>query len=360
MFMIIDRYIAKLFLLFVISGLLTFTTLFLAVDFLSFASQFTDVEFSSLAKYYGYLLPTILYQMLPVACLMAVVFTLSQLNRSNELTALFSSGMSLARVSAPMLVLVALLSAFSFWLGDRVLPRFEQKKNYVEYVEIKKKPGLYSAVTTDKIWYRSENVIFNIKTLNPQKATAQGLTLYYFDDQWELMQMISAASMTIEGPKWKLLDGLVTLFPKEESFPLTQTFQSKVIPMKEELADLKSSAKAADIMSLSELEKFIKRNKDAGLDTVRYEVDYHAKFGFTFATLVMAVMGIPFSVSKTRSGGVFLNIGLCIGLAFFYWALYSSSLTLGKHGAIPPFVAAWSANFLTMAGSVYLLLRLNK
>jgi lipopolysaccharide export system permease protein len=180
MFMIIDRYIAKLFLLFVISGLLTFTTLFLAVDFLSFASQFTDVEFSSLAKYYGYLLPTILYQMLPVACLMAVVFTLSQLNRSNELTALFSSGMSLARVSAPMLVLVALLSAFSFWLGDRVLPRFEQKKNYVEYVEIKKKPGLYSAVTTDKIWYRSENVIFNIKTLNPQKATAQGLTFVLF------------------------------------------------------------------------------------------------------------------------------------------------------------------------------------
>jgi len=321
MFLIIDRYIAKLFSVYVLSGLLVFTTLFLAVDFLGFAVRFNDAPMSALLAYYGYLTPSIIYQMLPVACLMATVFTLSQLNRSNELTALFSSGMSLARVSAPMLVIVSILSALSFWMGDRVLPRFEQKKNYVEYVEIKQKPGLFSAVTTDKIWYRSQNVIFNIKTLNPEESVAQGLTMYYFDETWKLMQMISAQSMKILEKTWELKAGTVTLFVEDSSFPLTKTFETKTVPMQEELGDLKSSAKAADIMSLRELQRFIKRNKEAGLDTIRYEVDYHSKFGFTFAALVMAVMGIPFSVSKTRSGGVFLNIGLCIGLAFLYWTL---------------------------------------
>ena len=360
MFLIIDRYIAKKFLLFVVSGLLIFTTIFLAVDFLSFAVKHSDAELSSLLKFYGFMIPSIVYQMLPVACLMATVFTLSDLNRSNELIALFSAGMSLARISAPMLVIVSLLSAFSFWLGDRVLPRFEQKKNYVEYVEIKQKPGLFSAVTTDRIWYRSKNIIFNIKTLNPENSTAQGLTLYYFDEAWNLVQMLTSTSFKIEGQKWILSEGTVTLFVEDSSFPLTKTFQQKTVPMKEELTDLKDSAKAADIMSLAELQGFIEKNKRAGLDTIRYEVDYHSKFGFTFAGLVMALMGIPFSVSKTRSGGVFLNIGMCIGLAFLYWTLYSSSLTLGKYGVLPPFIAAWSANFVTMMASFYLLLRLNK
>lgn len=360
MFSIIDQYVARLFALFFLAGLAVFTTLFLAVDFLSFAMRFSDAGMDSLIRYYAYFTPAIIYQMIPVGSLLAIVFTLSALNKSNELVALFSSGMSLARVSAPMLVIVALLSAFSFWLGDRVLPRFEQKKNYVYYVELKKTPGLYSTVNTNKIWYRSENILFNIQTLNPDEATAQGMTLYYFNEAWDLVQVITAQTVSMLGGSWQLNSGTVTLFDTESSFPMTQTFQEKKIAMNEEVADLKSSSQASSIMSLGELKRFIKKNKDAGLDTIAYEVDYHSKFGFAFASLVMAMMGIPLSVSKQRSGGLFLNAGICIGLAFLYWALYSSALTLGRHNVIGPIVAAWAPNTLSLIGSFYLLLRLNK
>lgn len=360
MFSIIDKYVAKLFVLFFMAGLLTFTTLFLVVDFLSFAAQFTDAGLDILMKYYGYRMPSVIYQMIPVASLLATVFCLSALNKSNELVALFSAGMSLARISAPILVIVAGLSAFSFWLGDQVLPRFEQKKNYVEYVELKKKPGLYSTVNTNKIWYRSQNVLFNIQTLNPEESKAEGMTLYYFDEAWGLVQLIKAKTVSMLKDVWVLRDGTVTLFATESSFPLTKSFREKQISMDEDVSDLKTSSQASTIMSLGELRRFIKKNKDAGLDTTRYEVDYHGQFGFAFASLVMALMGIPFSVSKQRSGGFFLNAGICIGLAFLYWALYSSSLTLGKYGVLPPFISAWAPNLLTLGGSVYLLIRLNK
>lgn len=360
MTLIIDRYVAKLFLLFFSAGLLVFSTLFLAVDFLSYAVQFSDAGLDSLLRYYIYFMPSIIYKMIPVASLLSTVFTLSTLSRSNELVALFSSGMSLARISAPMLMLVAVFSTVSFWLGDRVLPRFEQKKNYVYYVELKKKPGLYSTVNTNKIWYRSENVLFNIQTLDPEKSMAQGMTLYYFNEAWDLVQLIKAQTVSIIEDIWVLKQGTVTLFVKDSSFPLTKSFEEKQISMHEEVSDLKSSSQASSIMSLGELRRFIKKNKDAGLDTVQYEVDYHSKFGFAFASLVMALMGIPFSISRQRSGGFFLNAGICIGLAFLYWSLFSSALTLGKYGVLSPFLAAWSPNFFTLVGSIYMLLRLNK
>ncbi len=357
---ILDRYTAKLFLAYFAAGLLVFVTLFLTVDFLGFAVRNSEAETSSLLKYYLYFTPEIIHQMLPVGALLAMVFTLSTLNKSNELVAMFSIGMSLARISAPALVLVAMISAFSFWMSDRVLPRFAQKKNYVEYVEIKKRPGLYSTVNTNKIWYRSENVLFNIKTLNPEQASAQGLTLYYFDSAWNLIQMITARALSIQGSLWELSDGSVTLFSHESSFPLTKTFQKKQLTMNEDVADLTSSGNSSEVMSLAELGRFIKKNKEGGLDTLRYEVDYHGKFGFAFSAFVMCMMGIPFSVSRQRSGGTFLNIGLCIGLSFLYWVSFSSALTLGKHGVLPPIVAAWMPNFLMFSGALVLLARLKK
>ncbi|MCC7403543.1 MAG: LPS export ABC transporter permease LptG [Bdellovibrionales bacterium] len=356
---IIDRYIAGRFMLFFLGGLTVFATIFLSFDSLTTMVRY-NVEGDVLVRFYAYYLPSILYQMIPVACLIATVFTLSSLNKTQELVALFSVGMSLARVSFPILVMVSLVGGFNFWLGDRIIPKFNQKKNYVFYVEIRKRPGLYSTVKTNKIWYRSENVLFNIKTLNAERATAQGLSLYYFDADWNLIQLIAAKTVHMSGSTWELLDGTVTLFAKESSFPLTKGFARKVIEMNEEVADLQSAANSSDTMSLNSLNKFIGKNQEAGLDTVRYEVDFHSKLSFPFAALVMSLMGLPFSVTRQRSGGTFLNVSLCIGLAFLYWTLYSSTITLGRHGALPPVVAAWSSNLLMTAAAVVLFLRLKK
>jgi len=131
-FNIIDKYIAKTFLSFFFGGLVVVVTLHMAFDFMgNFAKQHAGAPLHAVAEYYLYMAPSIVYQMIPVACLMSTVFTLSTMSRSGELTALFSMGLSLARVSAPILVLVAAISGLSFFLGDRVLPMLAEKKNYV-------------------------------------------------------------------------------------------------------------------------------------------------------------------------------------------------------------------------------------
>ncbi|MGZ5279822.1 MAG: LPS export ABC transporter permease LptG, partial [Pseudobdellovibrionaceae bacterium] len=307
--------------------------------------------------YYLYSLPEIIYRMGPVACLLATIFTFYTLNRNNELVALFASGMSLLRITGSILVGVGIISVGIFYMSDRVLPNFTKQKNFIFYRDIKKNPSLYSMVRNEKIWYRSKDSIFYIKTLNPDAKEAQGLTLYYFNESWDLIQMITADKVQLADQNWNLSNGSVTLFTEESSFPLTSQFEKKTIVMSEDAKDLSSSANTADVLSLKELGDFIKRNKDAGLDTVSYEVDYHSKYGFAFAAMVMTLVGIPFSVGKHRSGGTMLNVGLCLGVVFFYWIFYSSALTLGKHGQINPIVAAWVPNVLLTMVGVYLTQR---
>lgn len=353
-----DRYISKFFWSYFFAGLVIFLTIFLAVDALSTMVGYREVSTDVMLRYYLNYLPELIIKMIPVACLLGTILSLTVLNKNNELVALFSSGMSLVRVTIPLLIWVMGICVVNYLIGDRLVPTLTKQKNYIFYNEIKKTPGLFSVVKTNRIWYRSKNAIFNIKTLNVQGTKAQGLTLYFFDDAWELMQMMTAEEVDMSvGSKWILKDGSVTVFSGESSFPLTSNFDTKSIQMSEDSADLQSSGQTSDMLTQKELSKFIEKNKEAGLETVRYEVDYHSKIGFSFAGLVMSLLGIPFSVSRSRSGGMMLNVGVCIGLVFGYWILYSSSITLGNHGHLPPFAAAWLPNVFVGALGFYLIQR---
>lgn len=356
---IIDRYIAKIFLGFFVGGLVVFVTLFIAINYMTEIAAY-KAPAESVMKYYALLAPSQIYMFIPVACLLGTIFTLSQLSRSNELVALFSSGMSLARISLPILILVVLVSMIGFWVNDRLLPIVNQRKNYTLYVDIQKKPGLYSTVKTNKIWYRSGNTLFNIKTLQADKGTAQGLTMYYFNSAWQLIQMITAQDVKLGGSTWELRSGTVTLFTKDSSVPMTQDFTQKTIAVSEDTADIQKSSRSTESLSIAELKKFIQRNKESGLDTLRYEVDFHSKFSFAFAAFVMSFLGIPFSVSRQRAGGAAFNVGATIVLAFVYWAAYSSGITLGQHGALPPMMAVWAPNMAMVALSAIFLMKLRR
>ena len=359
MISLIDRYIAKLFLSFFIGGLLVFVALYVTVDFMTNISHY-DAPSSAVLEYYALFAPSVAYQMMAVACLLGTVFTLSTLSRHNELVALFSSGMSLARVSTPILVLVVVISSASFWLNDRLLSSINQRKNYVEFVQIKKKPGQYSTMNADRIWYRSGNILYNIKTLSTQTSSAQGLTMYYFDNTWRLIQMITAKSVKLNGTSWDLNDGAVTLFtndPKGANVPMTQNFGLKSISVSEDSADIQKSSGSTEALRVSELKHYIERNKAAGLDTLNYEVEYQAKFAFAFAAFVMSFLGIPFSATRQRAGGTAFNVGITIFLAFVYYAAYASGNTLGRHGAIPPMIAVWVPNIMGVLVSGFFLMR---
>lgn len=356
----IDRYISGYFWAYFFGSLLIFMTLFIAIDAMSMMVQYGGASGTAWFKYYSYVVPEVIYRMIPVACLLATIMTISTLQKGNELVALFSVGMSLFRIAIPIIVWVLICCGFVLYLSDQLLPRFSKEKNFVLYHEIRKNPSLYSTVKTDRIWYRSKDTIFNIKTLNDKSHKAQGLSLYFFNPDWDLVQIVTAEEVDLLGSQWLLKNGAVTIFSEDSSFPMTSRFTEKTIIMGEDAKDLSSTANTSESLSLSELSAFIDKNKEAGLDTISYEVDYHAKYGFALAGFVMTLLGIPFSVGKARSAGIMMNVGICMGLVFAYWIFYSSALTLGNHGEIPPLMAAWVPNLGFSALAIFALWRLKR
>ncbi|MGZ3689935.1 MAG: LptF/LptG family permease, partial [Pseudobdellovibrio sp.] len=286
MFARIDRYLLGLFWGAFLAGLLIFLTLFIATDAMSTMVKYKDVSSLVFLRYYAYFSPEVIYKMLPVACVVGMVVTISNLNKGNELVALFASGLSLFRVSRVIFLSIIAIGVFSYYMSDQLMPLFNKQKNFIYYSEMEKNPSLYQTIKTNKIWYRSKNAIFNIKTLNSEGDRAQGLSLYFFNDNWNLVQMLTADSVMMNGSQWVLRNGTVTVFDKDSSFPLNDKFQEKTIVMSQDAHDLRSTGQTSDILTQNELSHFISKNKEAGLDTIRYEVDYHSKFSFALAGLV--------------------------------------------------------------------------
>lgn len=356
----VDRYILGLFWGFFVAALMVLVILFLATDAMSLMVRSADVPLGSFLSYYSYFLPEIIHKMIPVSCVIATVLTISTLNKGSELIALFAVGMSLFRVSRFLFVSILLISLIDYGLSDQVVPAFTKRKNFIYYTDIVKNPGKFQTVKTDKIWYRSKNSIYNIKTLNADGHTAFGLTLYFFDEHWKLMQLLTAETVKMTGENWILLDGTVSVFEETSSFPLFDRFKEKKITMQQDAQDLSSTGQTSDLLTQNELKQYISKNKDAGLDTTSFEVEYHTKFSFSLAGLVMSLLALPFSVGQTRGGGMVKNIGVCLGLVLGYWIFFSSTQAIGNHGLLPAFFAAWIPNVVMSGVGALFLLRLNK
>jgi len=197
-------------------------------------------------------------------------------------------------------------------------------------------------------------MIFNIKTIKGEPRQAFGVTLYYFSPEWKLAQLITAERAEFGKRGWTLHNGKVTLFTDNYQTPLIKEFEQKKVGMEKELSEIQTTSSASDFLSLGELHRYIRKNENAGIDMSSFLVDYHKKLAFPFSILVMALLGAPFSISHSRSGGGMQKMGIVMALTFFYWTLYSSGLAMGKHGYIGPKLAVWGPNVLIFMMTIYL------
>jgi lipopolysaccharide export system permease protein len=167
------------------------------------------------------------------------------------------------------------------------------------------------------------------------------MSVYTFDDDFNLVQMMEAAEAEYTPKGWNLRDGTITVFSKEDPFPLTQPFKQKELQIPETPKDFLEIEKEVDGLRLVELSRYIDRMRNAGADTKAYEVKLHSKFSLSFIPIVMCILGVPFSIRSRREEGTAKDLTLCLGVTFFYWLFYSVALSLGTNGALPPWLAAW-------------------
>lgn len=352
----LDRYIASIFAKNTLLGIFALSTLFV---FQSILGELFERRYpAEQVIFYNLLnLPQIMVQMAAPAVLLATVFTLSGLARTNELIASFSIGVGLKRIVSLLLMLTFMMCCIVLILEDRILPLTFKKRTTYYWHEMQKKQDFFLDIKQDKIWYRSKNLIYNLRLFDAATQIIHGMTVYTFDDDFNLVQVVDAEKASFSPNGWKLLNGNVTVFTPDDPFPLTKRFAEKELIIRESPKDFQEIEKEVDGLRLKELRRYIERTKAAGADTKNYEVKFHSKISLSFIPLVMCILGVPFSVRGRRDGGIAKDLGLCLVVTFFYWLFYSVGLSLGSNGALPPWLAAWLPSTIFVGLAVTLIAR---
>ena len=280
---------------------------------------------------------------------------LRSLNHSNEIVAFLSAGYSLNRIVAPLLSAVLLVSVMNFFVGDHLLPLTADKKNFVKYVKLKKRPQKYFTLKNSNIWYKLDPYLINIDSVDAKKQKAYGMALYELSEDWNLKKVIVAESALLKPGSWELFSGSTLQISEDHQISST-SFQIKLIGFKQDILDLQDSSRPSELMSLKELKKYIKKNKSAGRDMSSYEVDYHSKWSMSLAALILCLLAIPLSLGSRRSGSSGGVLG-CLLLGVAYWLIYNVFLNLGGSNDMPAFWAAWIPNLAFLFWGVWRLKR---
>jgi lipopolysaccharide export system permease protein len=354
---ILDRYISKEYIRMFLLVVASFLSLYLIIDFFEKIRMFlsNSASFYQIASYFFFKLPMIISQTMPAAVLLAALLTFGMLSRHSEIVAMKANGVSLYKTAFPVIIISIIVCIFTFLFNEFITPYANQKAEYIKLIEVQKRKKMGS-FKQNQMWYRSKDAIYNFNIFDPGTNTLKGITINYLDRNFTPSMRIDAKEAKWENGKWVFRNVLVTRFPPG-GFSTLERFTTKVVNIPEKPSDFKVVQKDAEEMGYLELKNYVKKLQFEGYDSTRYLADLHGKIAFPLVSIILAVIGISFSLKTERSGGITKSIGAGIVIGFSYWVVFAFALSLGRSGTLPPLLAAWLANIIFGSAAAVMFFR---
>ena len=351
---ILDRYIAAAWLRLLALCLVSFVAVYLVLDMMEKIPRFIRAggKVPDMIGFFVCKLPEMVGQTASFSILMATLLTLGLLSRNSEITAMRSCGVSLLRISLPMLTLGLLASLLLLVNSELVVPKSYERMDYIERVAIKKQ-GVYAVFKRNNIWFRSGAMIVQARLFEAGEKTLKGVVVWTVDSSMNPLGRIDAESAEFRSGGWTLKNAVVKEF-KNGSGLTMRTAPVMDIALNLKVDDLKVLDNNADNISYRKLKEYADNLRRGGYQAFRYLTIMHTKLSAPFAAFVMVILGIPFALRNSRSGGIALGIGASVAIGFAYFVVNAVLLSYGRSGVLPPLVAAWGANFLFVLGGIWL------
>lgn len=352
---IIDKYIIQEFCKLFATITITFIVLYLIVDFFNRSRMFlsNNATIEQMISYSVFSIPISISLTLPSAVLLATLMTYGSFSKFNEITAMKSNGISLYRISLPVLFFSVFIAVLLFFFSELITPASIQKTEHITKIEVQKRQTLGS-FKQNELWYRSENAIYNFKLFDVNRNIIHGVIINYLNfDDFKLKKRIDAKKAVWKDDHWVFHDLLTTVFD-ENDIPTINREDKAIINLPEKPDDFKIIQKDADKMGFFELRKYTNKIQNEGYDVTRYKADLHGKIAFPFVTVILVFIGVFFSLRSERSGGVMQSIGMGIVIGFSYFFIHAYGISLGRSGMLPPILGAWVANIIFIIASFYL------
>ena len=352
----IDFYLLKNFFKKLLTILLVFLIIFIAVDIIDNIDKFSTKNLTSeeIINWYIYTIPWFISLALPMSLLLSTISCFNQLQKNNELTALKASGISIWRISLPILSLGIIFSLISFFFDNSIVSTYLEKRSHIEK---KIKPNSFGRSTKkNNIYYHIDNSFLEIKKFNFKNNIGNNISIQNLIAS-DIKERIDADKMiwNKNENKWNLKNYVLTKwttnkvkFSSSNDTLITITDITPAILQKDNINP--------DDMSYWQLNTFINKMKNKGLQYTRWIVNKHFKTAFACSSLIMILFGISLSIQKPRSN--FANsIGLSITVIFLYYIFIKFVQKLVYNNIINPFLSVWMVNILFLILGINLFIK---
>ena len=349
------RYLTREFFKNFFLGLGAFSTIYLIVEFFERLNAFlyNKATLPMMGTYFLNKTPSILFQVAPVSILLSSIVTLGLMVRHNEILAMKSGGISLRRITLPILAAVMIIYLAMLGMNEFLIPQANQNaRSTREWITSKKK--VVVSFKQSQLWIHTHQAIYNIQVYHPEKNVLEGITLYRFDPNFQLTERVDAQSAQWKDGRWAFSSASVTRFTPEG--PVRRNYPELLLALPETPGDFRIIEKNPDEMNYRDLRDYVRKIERDGYSSAKYRCAMHAVFSFPFIGVIMAFLGIPLALRKERGAGIALGVGFSILISFAYLVVFSFILELGKAGTIPPFLSAWLGNFIFALVGLYLFM----
>ncbi len=308
-------------------------------------------------QYYVNFIPYFINLFIYLFTFISVVFFTSRLAGNSEIIAMLSNGLSFKRLMLPYLISAVVLAVMSFYMGNFLIPRtnitmrrFMDK--YVDKPPVNTKRNVHVQISPGTFAY--------VESYNSDRGTGYRFTLEKFDGE-RLVSKLSAKTIqrdTINN-KWILSNYYIRTLDSTGSQHLSSGMvKDTTIALKP--TDLYKVKHRYGEMNLYELNSFIRAEKEKGsLVYKRFEIEKYKRIAGPVAIIILTFMGMALSSRKIR-GGMGLNLGLGITLAFTYILMMQVTTVFSTQGNLSPAWGAWIPNFFFLIITVYLLIKAPK
>jgi len=354
--LLIDRYVARRFLVAFALVVTSIATLYVLIDYLEISDDIARHRppTALILRYYQAFLSPIILDIVPFAFLVAALVTIASLVRSGETTALLAHGVSLHRATAPLLVLAVAAGAGLFVFAERVVPTAASESDRIRFLLKGQKPPISGA---GGAWFRGDGGRFlAADAYDPASRVASGVTVLQIDPAtWRLVSRDDAARARLVPGKGLLADsGWIRAFSPGNVLAIRRD-DPFFIDAPEAAAGFAAGRADPRQMTYRELARFIDVRRRAGADTSALATGLHQKTAAAASALLLTLVGLPFALAYGKRGAV-AGVGVALFLGLTYLFLSALLVSFGQQGAIPPFLAAWAPNVFFGLGAAWGLL----
>jgi LPS export ABC transporter permease LptG/LPS export ABC transporter permease LptF len=362
---ILDQYVVFEFLKTFFLILAAFVMLMLVFTFFELVGDIlrNHIALSTVGDYLINLTPSMLYQIAPLAVLIAVLATFGVLNRNSELIAMKATGISLYRLVIPIVSIAAILAVSLFLFDEFYLPQANRRQEALRNI-IKGRPP-QTFLHPDQKWIFGQPRpgeparIFYYQFFDRDRDEFANLSLFEFDPSTFALSRRIFAARVFWNPatgSWNFQNGWERDIDGASVTEYLEFKQTSFAEIHEEPGYFKKESLQSQEMNFGQLDRYIGDLRQSGFDTMRLQVALWHKLAYPLIAIVMAALAIPFALSMGRRGSL-TGIAVAIAVALAYWVIDGLFGAMGTVNYLPAALAAWFSDLLFGLVGGYLLLR---